>query len=171
MQITKWRREKSLSPKVQIFFRKPPSFSHSWKTTTSYNFKDILDWFNLEKIKPITIKDLQVEINHLKEEVKILKTEQKQIIAQLKGKEKIEEKNSKEKEKIYPFRVVSSLTIQKWYIPIKLLINGEHSIKTITLFDTGANINYIQERLVPTKFFEKIKEGLKSTNRLTLNRL
>ena len=75
----------------------------------------------------------------------------------------MEEKNF-EREKIDLFRIVSSLTIQKWYILVKLFINGKHPIKIIALFDTGAYLNCIQEVLIPTKFFEKTKEGLRFTN-------
>ena len=37
-------------------------------------------------------------------------------------------------------------------------------IKTVTLFNIGADLNCIQERLVPIKYFKKIKEGLRSAN-------
>ena len=55
----------------------------------------------------------------------------------------MEEKNFKEEEEVDIFRIVSSLIIQKWYIPIKLVINREHPIKTISLFDTSVELNCI----------------------------
>ena len=45
-----------------------------------------------------------------------------------------------------------------------LVINGEHPIETVILFDTGADLNWIQDGLVPTKFFENTKEWLKFAN-------
>ena len=42
------------------------------------------------------------------------------------------------------------------------------SIKIVALFDIGADLNCIQEGLVPTKYFEKTKEGLRSANRSQL---
>ena len=32
------------------------------------------------------------------------------------------------------------------------------------LFDTGEDLNFIQEGLIPTTYFEKTKEGLRATN-------
>ena len=40
-------------------------------------------------------------------------------------------------------------------VPIKIVIKDEYTIETVALFDKGADLNCIQEGLLPTKYFEK----------------
>ena len=67
--------------------------------------------------------------------------------------------------------VIQQVTSQKYFVKISLLVNNELQIDTIALFDTGADLNCIQEGLIPSKYFEKTKECLRSANgeRLKIN--
>ena len=81
----------------------------------------------------------------------------KNQLENIKGKKSIKKPNDI---KIPPFvEVISKLIIQKWSIEITLLIE-DFRLDTIALINSGADSNYIQEGLIPTKFFEKIKEKL-----------
>lgn len=55
------------------------------------------------------------------------------------------------------------ISIQRWntYINIKI---HDMEIETIALIDTGANMNCIQEGLIPTKYYHKTIEQLVSAN-------
>jgi hypothetical protein len=51
----------------------------------------------------------------------------------------------------------------RWHTNVKLIID-DHEIEVIVLVDTGADLNCIQEGLIPTKYFEKSTERLNSAN-------
>jgi len=45
--------------------------------------------------------------------------------------------------------MLSLITTHKWHTEVTLLIK-EETFKMIALIDSGADINYIQERIIPT---------------------
>ena len=47
-----------------------------------------------------------------------------------------------------------------------MVINKEFSLTKIALIDSGANMNCIQERLIPLKYYEKFSERLTQRDRL-----
>ncbi|GAV76761.1 LOW QUALITY PROTEIN: Peptidase_A3 domain-containing protein, partial [Cephalotus follicularis] len=49
-------------------------------------------------------------------------------------------------------------------INIIIVIQYSFKLQTIVLIDSGAQMNCIQERLIPTKFFEKTKQKLSTAN-------
>ena len=51
----------------------------------------------------------------------------------------------------------------KWHTTIQLIID-DFQVEVIVLVDTGADLNCIQEGLIPTKYFEKSNETLNSAN-------
>ena len=53
--------------------------------------------------------------------------------------------------------------MQKWYSKIKITIHN-FELELIALIDTGADLNCIQEGLLPTKYYEKCHEKLTSAN-------
>ncbi|XLR23684.1 hypothetical protein S83_051584, partial [Arachis hypogaea] len=55
--------------------------------------------------------------------------------------------------------LVSQLTVMKFYINIRIVIQ-DFVLDTVALFDTGADKNCILEGLIPTKYFEKMGERL-----------
>ncbi|GAV91460.1 hypothetical protein CFOL_v3_34855, partial [Cephalotus follicularis] len=60
--------------------------------------------------------------------------------------------------------LIERITYQKWYINITILIQDSFKLQTIVLIDSGAQMNCIQEGLIPTKFFEKTKQRLSTAN-------
>ena len=56
----------------------------------------------------------------------------------------------------------------KWHIEVKLVIKGE-IFTTIALIDSGADVNCIQEGLIPTQYYEKTLEKVTSANGSKMN--
>ena len=47
-----------------------------------------------------------------------------------------------------------------------MVINKEFSLIEIALIDSGANMNCIQERLIPLKYYENLSERLTQRDKL-----
>jgi len=60
------------------------------------------------------------------------------------------------------------ITTHKWHTEIKLVIKGE-IFNTIALIDSGADVNCIQEGLIPTQYYEKTLEKVTSPNGFKMN--
>ena len=60
-------------------------------------------------------------------------------------------------------RLLQKIRIQKWYSKIKIIIE-DFQLETIALIDSGADLNSIQEGLIPTKYFHKSTEILSASN-------
>ena len=56
--------------------------------------------------------------------------------------------------------IIDRVIFQKWHIEIILVINKEFSLTEIALIDSGADMNCIQEGLIPLKYYEKSFERL-----------
>ena len=52
---------------------------------------------------------------------------------------------------------------QRWYIKITLKINLDFQSTFIALIDSGADLNCIQEGLIPTVYFVKTSQRLSTT--------
>nr|KYP72768.1 polyprotein [Cajanus cajan] len=59
--------------------------------------------------------------------------------------------------------LINQCSIQKFYIDVIILIE-DFVLKTIALFDTGADSNCILEGLIPTKYFYKTSEKLRTAS-------
>ena len=59
---------------------------------------------------------------------------------------------------------IDSVIFQKWHTEITLVINKEYFLTEIALIDSGADMDYIQERLIPLKYYEKSSERLIQAN-------
>ena len=59
--------------------------------------------------------------------------------------------------------IIKKINLQKWHSKIKLIIQ-DYEIEVIALIDTGADLNCIQEGLLPTKYYHKTTEKLSSAN-------
>ena len=64
--------------------------------------------------------------------------------------------------------LIDKVIFQKWHIEITLVIYKEFSLTEITLINSGADMNYIQEGLIPLKYYEKSFERLTQANGETL---
>ena len=56
--------------------------------------------------------------------------------------------------------LIDRVIFQKWHTKITLVINKEFSLTEIALIDLGADMNCIQEGLIPLKYYKK-KKNLK----------
>jgi len=59
--------------------------------------------------------------------------------------------------------LISRIHIRKWYSKVRIKIH-DFELSVVVLIDTGADLNCIQEGLVPTKYYSKSKENLRSAN-------
>ena len=59
---------------------------------------------------------------------------------------------------------ISRIDFQKWHSKVKIVISKDFEFEAIALIDSGADLNYIQEGIIPSKYFQQIKERLSSTN-------
>ncbi|GAV90788.1 RVP domain-containing protein, partial [Cephalotus follicularis] len=64
---------------------------------------------------------------------------------------------------IYSFNRKNNLS-KKWHINITIIIQDSFKLQTTALIDSGAQMNCIQEGLIPTKYFEKTKQRLSTAN-------
>ena len=60
--------------------------------------------------------------------------------------------------------VIDRVIFEKWHTKITLVINKEFSLAEIALINSGANMNCIQEGLIPLKYYEKSSERLTQAN-------
>ena len=60
--------------------------------------------------------------------------------------------------------LIDRVIFQKWHIKITLVINKEFSLTEIALIDSGADMNCIQEGLIPFKYYKKSSERLTQAN-------
>ena len=60
--------------------------------------------------------------------------------------------------------LINRVIFQKWHTKITLVINKEFSLTEIALIDSGADMNCIQEGLIPLKYYEKLFERLTQAN-------
>jgi hypothetical protein len=55
------------------------------------------------------------------------------------------------------------IQIKKWYSKVTIVIN-DFKLNVIALIDSGADLSCIQEGLIPTKYYSKSKEVLRSAS-------
>ncbi|KAI8572075.1 hypothetical protein RHMOL_Rhmol01G0170500 [Rhododendron molle] len=100
----------------------------------------------LVKISQTSLQDLKHEANIVKKEIKKLKEPESDSC--------IRTGNSKDDQKEY---------YQKWYTTVKLIVK-DYQIEVNALIDTGADLNCIQQGLVPTMYFHKTTALLSAAN-------
>ena len=61
-------------------------------------------------------------------------------------------------------KTITKMKMQKWYVKVKPFIKLDFSKEFLAVFDFGANINCVQEVLIPTVYFEKTYQGAVSAN-------
>ncbi|GAV67500.1 hypothetical protein CFOL_v3_11005 [Cephalotus follicularis] len=60
--------------------------------------------------------------------------------------------------------LIEKITYHKWHINTTIIIQDSFKLQKISLIDSDAQMNCIQEGLIPTKFFEKTKQRLFTAN-------
>ena len=138
--------------------------------------------------------ELNHEVNILKKEIKKLKEEIPELkneIAKISKKPNFDLTSSSDEEKCETskvncpdsdssldklildqgnsLKILKGITIQKWYVNITIIVNKTFMVELHALVDTGADLNCIQEGLIPTTYYEKTSERLSSTNGSQMN--
>ena len=135
--------------------------------------------------------NLQTNFNNLKNELKELKSENfilkgmvEQITAQvISMKDRIKYCNNPLIDSSFPNRhnytgesshkddykdeflnIIDRMIFQKWYSEITLVVHKEFSLTVIALVDSGADMNCIQEGLIPSKYYESTTYRLTQAN-------
>jgi hypothetical protein len=154
----------------------------SKKNIHKVEFKNVMDLFKKPVEKTVSIKDLQEEISNLKNEIRILKTRDDEIeikLLELQGNMIIQNQSNKNlasssltknnEETIIlnnedgHINKIEKLISHKWYSKINLIVKDK-TYELIALIDSGADLNCIQEGLIPTQYYEKTKESLRGAN-------
>ncbi|KAL4200606.1 hypothetical protein AMTRI_Chr02g254440 [Amborella trichopoda] len=60
--------------------------------------------------------------------------------------------------------VLNRIITQKWFILIFIVINDEYELQSLALVDSGADLNCLNEGLVPTKYFDKTTQILNTAD-------
>ncbi|GAV63048.1 RVP domain-containing protein [Cephalotus follicularis] len=146
-----------------------------------YTLQKIFQRFENPPLQNLTLQDLQKEIKDTKQELQKFKQKTKKQITNLEQillqKQPSSSSSDKEVEPIDPIKpeiqeetttkfinLMERITYQKWNINIIITIQDSFKLQTIALVDSGAQINCIQEELIPTKFFEKTEQKLSTAN-------
>ena len=131
-----------------------------------------------DSFRPVTTKDLHREINTLKNEISELKVTNQAVKIEIshlqnrlyslenKGKDIMtEEILEQAKDKNLLLNLIREVTYQKWFIRVNIVIKQQFTLtQVVALVDSGADMNCIQEGLVPTRFFEKTVHSLASAS-------
>ena len=141
----------------------------------SYNMNEVMNQLRSKyqyKEDNISLQNLYKEINNLKEEIKILKdknTIQESRISDLENISRLESRSQNDNKlkidehSIFSENFLSTIEMvisQKWYIKISLLIDNHYTKSFTALVDSGADLNVIQEGLIPTRYFHKTSHTL-----------
>ena len=59
---------------------------------------------------------------------------------------------------------ISRINFQKWHSKVRIVISRDFEFEVIALIDSGANLNCIQEGIIPSKYFKKTRERLTSAS-------
>ena len=132
--------------------------------SNSYKMKDIFQYY--KKQEPTTLQDLQEEIKQIKIQIDELKHFTQNIgdrITYLENqKEVITSETNDELETCLHSRTI--VQKQRWYTKITLKINPDFQSTFIALIDSGADLNCIQEGLIPTVYFVKTSQRLSTAS-------
>ena len=129
-----------------------------------YQMKDLFQYY--KKQEPATLQDLQEEVKQIKIQIEELKLFNQNIDSRITNLEHQKEVlTSETNEDLETF--VHSMTIvqkQRWYTKITLKINPSYQETFIALIDSGADLNCIQEELIPTVYFVKTSQRLSTAS-------
>ena len=173
--------ESILDPNLQKeYFKKfleiqKQSNQKSLENNNNYNLKTVLDKFS-SKLKSVGIQDLQHEISEIKLQINIMLVQNEDLDLRLKvlEKGKIQIEETKEEEQLEGessqlfVNAITKMIRQKWHIKIRIFIKPDFSKNIIALVDSGADINCIQEGLIPSEYFEKTIQRIVGANKQAL---
>ena len=61
-------------------------------------------------------------------------------------------------------QTISQINFQKWHSKVRIVISKDFQFEVVALIDSGADLNCIQEGIIPSKYFQKTKERLTSAS-------
>ena len=61
-------------------------------------------------------------------------------------------------------QTISRINFQKWHSKVRIVISKDFEFEIVALIDSGADLNCIQEGIIPSKYFKKTKERLNSAS-------
>ena len=99
------------------------------------------------EIKPVALQDLMTEAKMVKQEIKEIKEENSTD-------RKFDDDDNDGNRQNF-LSLIDRVIFKKWHTKITLVINKEFSLTQIALIDSGADMNCIQEGLIPLKYYEK----------------
>ncbi|CAJ2643632.1 unnamed protein product [Trifolium pratense] len=139
-------------------------------TEAPYQLSEVLSRFrhSNERETPVSINDLKREINLLKSEISYIKKNNDVLakrISLLENSNKIENivsnNDSPSSSSNSYLSLLERVTSQKWFVKITLVINKNFILENeVALVDSGADLNCIQEGIIPTKYFVKTTQSL-----------
>ena len=59
---------------------------------------------------------------------------------------------------------INKINFQKWHSKVRIVISKDFEFEVIALIDSGADLNCIQEGIIPSKYFKKTTERLTSAS-------
>ncbi|XP_050912612.1 uncharacterized protein LOC127127466 [Lathyrus oleraceus] len=149
-------------------------------TEAPYQLSEVLSRFRQSNIRetPVSIMDLNREINLLKNEIAQIKKENHGLSQRLtfleSNNSKIEEiastNNPSPSDRF--LSLIDRVTSQKWFVRITLVINRNFILENeVALIDSGTDLNCLQEGIIPTKYFDKTTQSLTQAggDKLTVN--
>ncbi|GAV91087.1 LOW QUALITY PROTEIN: zf-CCHC domain-containing protein, partial [Cephalotus follicularis] len=140
-----------------------------------YTLQKIFQRFEDSSTQNITLQYLQKEIKDTKQELQKFKQKTNKQIIYLEHfflhKYSSSSSSDKDIEQIDQvetstkfINLIERITYQKCHVNITVTIQDSFKLQTIALIDSGAQMNCIQEGLIPTKYFEKTKQKLSTAN-------
>ncbi|CAL9012791.1 unnamed protein product [Prunus brigantina] len=157
--------------------------SQGQSTPTPISLNSTLEKF--AKRKEITLQDLHLEVKLIKKEIVEIKQESrklqvenyaiKQDLVHLmendsskssESKSQPESPHNSDEEPSDSQPVVNLIrqaSFRKWYSKVTIFVKN-FEFTTVALFDSGADLNCIQEGLIPTKFYQKSRQSLSTAS-------
>ena len=137
--------------------------------------------------KKVTVNDLQKEIKDTKSEVQSLreslaslKANHNQRLEHLENtlhqdnEQGTSSQNPSDGETDNPIKdmvqegkfleTINRINFQKWHSKVRIVIDKDFEFEVIALIDSGADLNCIQEGIIPSKYFKKTRERLTSAS-------
>ena len=59
---------------------------------------------------------------------------------------------------------INRINFQKWHSKVRIVVSKDFEFEVIALIDSGADLNCIQEGIIPLKYFKKTRERLTSAS-------
>ena len=165
-----------------------PKLQKDKKQKSTISFQETLKRLNKKKSKDLTVNDLQHEIYIVKQETGKLKHNNKSDNNHIKPKmimlkdDKSNSKHDKHKDgdessqqallskkgiddvfNNSQLALVNKIIPPKWFTKVKIVVSHDYHFVVIAMIVSGADMNCIQEGLIPSKYFEKSTERLVSS--------